>query len=295
MKLDKFDRKIIAARPDGYHSSTRFTDAVMAKIRNGEILSSSVRNMNVTKKETFMMKFKHLPTFAIIAIIIASTLVVSGGAYAAYQLLWPKPEVRLSEPKTSASGRKEVTISFAQCGKQSLASGYELKKNAPITIDEVPMVVKAHCELDAISTWANKEFPHDDGHQPPEMMKAFDRTMLWTSMATHIKSRNDSTLTFAGLTKYHQADTVLEATSKTRYIADGHDVAASAITADDPVVYITSEFSHITPDAGCNAMHCSMSSTPAVKTLVAVVKLSQPFQYYDQLAWQSLAERMACM
>jgi hypothetical protein len=295
MKSDKFDRKIIAARPDGYRSNTLFTDAVMAKVRSGEILSSSVRNMNVTKKETFMMRFKHLPTFAIVAIIIASILVVSGGAYAAYQLLWPKPEVHISEPKTSASGRKEVDISSAKCGKPNYTDGYELKRNATITIDEVPMVVKAHCELDAIDTWANKTFPNSADHMPFDTREPFDMTHIWTSMATHIKSRSSSDITFVGLAKYNQTDSTFNVTSNTRFIADGHDVAASAISADDPVVYITSESSHITPDAGCNGQHCSMSSSDLVKKLVAVVKLSMPFQYYDQFAWQSLAERIVCM
>lgn len=295
MKLDKLDRKIIAARPDGYRSSTHFTDAVMAKVRSGEILSSSVRKMNVTKKETFMMKFKHLPAFAIIAIVVASILLVSGGAYAAYQLLWPKPEVRLSEPKTSASGRKEVDISFAQCGKPNFVAGYELKANATITIDEVPMVVKAHCELDTIEAWGNDTFTSTTQKRPYDMNEEFDSTTVRASMATHIKSRLDSEVTFVGLTKYGQADKTYSVTSKTRFIADGHEVVASAISNDDPVAYITTEASHATPEPGCNSQHCSFSSSVPVSTLVAVVKLSMPFQYYDQFAWQSLAERRACM
>ena len=297
MRLDDFDRKIIAARPSDYPANTHFVDEVMMSIKSNEILSSSVRKMNVTKKETFIMRLKHLPALAIIAIAIASILIVSGGAYAAYQLLWQKPEVNVSRPKISSSGRKEVAISFAQCGSSKLAEGYELKKNATITIDEVPMVVKAQCELGAISTWARKTFPNDDNnpHAPLSTMQPSDSTTLWTSMATHIKSQDTSSITFTGLTKYTQKDTVFNKTSKIRFIADGKDVAAEAITANDPVVYITSNASHMTPNKDCNEQHCSIPSTTPVVTLLAVVKLSMSFEHYDQLAWQSLAERTTCM
>jgi hypothetical protein len=284
MKFDELDKKLIVSRPDKYKSSSRFTDAVMTRLTNNEIFSLSIRNMNVTKQETFMTRIKHLPAFAIIAIVIASLMIVSGGAYAAYQLLWPKPNVHVSEPVTSVSGRKEVAISLAQCGKTNLASQYELKKNAPITIEEVPMVIKAHCELNAIGTWADKAFPHDG---PFTTDKEHDNTHLSVSMATHIKSKDNSSITFAGLTKYNQTDTTLGVTPSTRFIADGHDVTANIITPNDPVIYVTSDV----PNSDCNEEHCSISSTQPIKTLVAVVKLSLPFQYYDQFAWQSLKER----
>ncbi len=298
MKDTYFDALMAATRPKSYHAKTDFTDRVMTSIRSPEILSSQFRKKSVNKKETLFMKLRHLPKFAIVAIAIGALLVVSGSAFAAYQLLWPKPEVHVSQPTTSASGRKEVAISFAQCGSTTLASHYELKSNATITIDEVPMVLKAHCELDAIGAWADTTFPHDG----PGMgigaggasMTEHDSTYVNVSLATHVKAKDAQSITFEGLTKYNQTDTTMTPTSATRYIADGRDVTADGIQVGDAVAYVTSNVAHYTPSSTCNATTCSMTGKPVSSTLVAVVKLDQPFQYYDQLAWQSLSEVTVC-
>ena len=296
MKEHMFDMHLIATRPENYSIRTDFTDQVMDAIQSSEILSDRVRKMNVNKKETFIMKLHHLPKLAVLVIAIGSLVILSGVAYASYQLLWPKPEVHTSGPTTSASGRQAVAISLAQCGGSKLGSRYELKKNATITVDEIPMVVKAQCELGAIDTWARATFPNNDT-QPPKGLAdgmPYDRVTLSTSMATHIKSRSDSSMTFAGLTKYNQPDTTLSIAPETQFIADGHAVLANAITANDPIAYVTSSSIHFQPNGECNNQQCNMSGNPTSSKLVAVVKLSQPFQYYDQLAWQSLTEIVAC-
>lgn len=295
MKFDALDIRLIAARPLSYKSDAAFTDKVMSNLNRPEILSDSLRNMNVTKKETFMAKIKRLPALAIVAIILGIALVLSGSAYAVYQLLWAKPEVHVSAPTTSVSGRQEVAISFAQCGDpNALATKYELKKKATITIDDVPHVVQAHCELDAIGSWAASTYGSSMGEGTTAANQAYDRIMVAPSMATTIKSKDDATITFVGLTKYNQTDTTLSFTKDTRVIVDGHDAKLSDISLTDPVVYITKDVSHMTPGPNCTEQSCSMSGKQVSNELVAVVKLSQPLKYYDQLAWQSLAERNNC-
>lgn len=295
MKDIRFDALIIATRPDTYRIDTSFTDKVMASVGYSEILSAQIRKKGVNKKETLFMKLRHLPKLAIVAIAIGGLLVLSGTAFAAYQLLWPKPTVHVSAPTTSVGGRQEVAISLAQCGDSTLASHYELKSNATITIDEVPSVVKAHCELDAIGTWADATFPHDERFASFNTAKEYDTVQVNTAMATHIKSQTADSITFTGLTKYNQTDTTFATSAKTRYIADGRDVSAKDITVDDPVVYVTSQVEHMTQSADCSPQHCSTSGKPVSTELVAVIKLSLPFQYYDQFAWQSLTERDNCM
>ena len=295
MKDSRFEALLAAARPKNIHANDDFTDEVMSSIHSSEILSSQIRKKSVNKKETLFMKLRHVPKFAIIAIAIGALLVVSGSAYAAYQLLWPKSHVEISQPTTSVSGRQEVAISFADCGSGSLTSQYELKSNATITIDEVPGVVKAHCELNAITTWADATFPHDKHFAPFRTDKEYDSVLLNTSMSTHIKSSDTSSITFTGLTKYNRTDETFTTSSKTRYIAGGMDVSAKDITLSDPVVYVTSEVNHITQSANCSPQHCSSSGKPVSKELLAVVKLSLPFQNYDQFAWQSLSERITCI
>ena len=296
MKDFRFDAQIIAARPVHYKTNQVFTDAVMDSVKHSEILSSSLRKMNVNKKETLFMKFKHLPRIAVIAIAIGALLVVSTGAYAAYQLLWPKPEVTVSEPTVSQNGRQEVSLSFAQCGDSRMADRYELKRNATITQDQIAGVVRAQCELQAIGTWAQATFPHDNKMPQTKAGVSYDSVRVSVSMATHIKARGSDSITFTGLKKYgDQPDKTLPITGVTRYIADGRDVKQDAITENDPVVYITSDMTRMTPDADCNEKHCSISGSNFKQELIAVVKLSAPFENYDQFAWQSLTEKLVCM
>lgn len=294
MKDIRFEALLHAARPDNAKSNPDFTDKVMSAIAKPEIFSAQLRNMSVNKKETLFMKFKHLPKLAIMAIAVGALLVVSGGAYAAYQLLWPKPEVHVSEPTTSVSGREEVAISLAQCGDSDLGLRYELKKNATISIEDVPNVIKARCELDTIGTWAKKTFLPENYRMPFYEDREYDELNINVAMATHLKARTDTSLTFEGLTKYNQTDVTMDTSESVRYIANGTDVKAETIREGDAVVYVVKEKQHMVPQ-NCTPQHCSIQPTESSKMLVAVVKLSMPFEYYDQLAWQSLAERQACI
>lgn len=295
MKDLRFDALIVASRPAHHHADKQFTDKVMRSLPSSEILSSSIRRMNVTKKETFMTKIKRLPAFALVAIVLGAALLVSGSAYAAYQLLWQKPEVHVSAPTKSISGRDEVAISLKQCGDSRLASRYELKRNATITVDQVEGVVKARCELDTIGTWAQKEFgTPGNSRMKPGVTTPYDSEYVDLSMATHIKNRDTSSITFVGLSKYNQPDKTLALNDGVRYFADGKEVKANTITENDPIVVITRYRQRMTPEEGCNEMHCGISGALLGEDLLAVVKLSLPFENYDQFAWQSLTERADC-
>ncbi len=295
MKDSRFEALLHAARPHTAPRNTEFTDKVMSSIKSHEIFSAHVRNMSVNKKETLFMKFRHLPKFAIIAIALGALLLVSGGAYAAYQLLWQKPEVHVSEPTTSVSGREEVVISLAQCGDGAgLGSRYELKKNATIRAEDVPKVLEARCELAAINTWAQKAFLPEGYRAPFHNDREYDALEVYVASATHIKTRDVSSITFEGQNKYNLAEVTIHTPSSVRYIADGKEVTSNDISSNDPVVYITKSKTHMVPQ-NCTPQHCSIQPTELSKELVAVVKLSLPFEYYDQLAWQSLTERQVCM
>lgn len=294
MKDLRFEALIIASRPASRHQNKYFTDKVMRSLHSPEILSSSLRRMSVTKKETFMAKIKKLPAFALVAIVIGATLLLSGSAYAAYQLLWQKPEVHVSAPTKSVSGRDEVAISLKQCGDSKLASRYELKRNATITVDQVADVVKARCELDAIGTWMKKEFGGSESRMRPGVRTAYDSEYVSGSMATHIKTRDATSITFVGLSKYNQPDKTFTNSASVRYFADGREVKADAITESDPIVVITRYRERMTPEEGCNEMHCSISGALLGEDLLAIVKLTLPFENYDQFAWQSLTERTEC-
>lgn len=295
MKDYRFDALISAARTKHYKARSSFTDRVMSLVQSPEILSAHVRKMNVTKKETFIMKLNHLPKFAIVAIALGALLVFSTGVYAAYQLLWPKPHAEVSTMTTSVSGRNEVSIPFSQCGNTTMAQRYELKKNATITPDQIAGVVQAQCELQAITSWANETYRQDNryGQQPPQN-KPYNLKQLNFPVATKIKSRDSSSITFTGLEKYGQNDATFKLTKDIRYIANGVDVTADKITETDPVVYISMQTIRMTPQPGCNDKHCGSTGNVAGNTLLAIVKLNLPIENYDQLAWQSLTERATC-
>ena len=293
MKDHLLDARLTAARPKNHKGDSAFTDKVMANIKSPEILSSAVRNMDVNKKETFIMKFKHLPKFAVVAIGLAVALALSGTAYATYQLLWPNPDASVSKPTTSTSGRTEVSLLFSSCGEAQAPERYELKRDASINKDQIEGVVKAQCELQAINEWAMKTYKQgkDGGFGD-----ARTTPVPQVSAATHILTKTDASVTFAGQEKYRTSATTLEVSKDVRYIANGMDVAPSNITSNDPVVYVTLSATKQTPKEDCTTDACrEFGEYRGVQTLVAIVKLDKPFENYDQFAWQSLTERSVCI
>jgi len=292
MKDLDFDALLLAAKPDDYLADTKFTDTVMQKVQHSEILLSAVRKMDVNKKETFIMKFKHLPRIAIVAIALGALVVVSTGAYAAYQLLWAKPEVHVIESKTSVSGRDEVLLSTSGCDTTS-STRYELKKGATIEADRISAVVQAHCELQAIENWAQQLYgdqamPGLNGLE--NNSKPVRQTIVVTSMATHLQMKQENSLTFAGLDTYGWPKNTLKADKNVKYIVDGKNSTADEIKEGDPVVYVATGNISMTRNQNGSI---DTDNNPE-RTLVAVIKLSMPFEDYDQFAWQSLSERETC-
>lgn len=288
MKHDTFERQLISARPDTSLVNQEFTDAVMEKIAHPEIFASQIRSMNVTKKETFMTKFKQLPRLAIIAIALGGLLLVSGTAYAAYQLFWAKPLVQLDQTGTSPSGREEVRLSLKQCGNVSTQQ-YELKRDATITADRIPAVVQAQCEIRAIEAWAQETYG-EPYTVPPQDVESYEQLSVFVSMPTRLESKQQDLLTFAALSKYSTAREVFTPTDTVRYINNGQESELSSINQGDPVVYVMKTKMTLTKVGEGRFSGGGMPD----KELVAVVKLSMPFEDYDQFAWQSIAEREIC-
>lgn len=288
MKYDNFERKIIASRPNGYEMNHSFADKVMEKINHPEILSNRIRTMNVTKKETFMTKLKHLPKIAVVAIVLGAILILSGTAYATYQLFWAKPSVHLEQLTTSTSGREEAILSTNECGPLT-AQHYELKKGATITADRIPAIVQAQCELKSIDSWAQSVYQDVSTPQPKDG-SPYDETFARVSMATHLQSIQKDSITFAAIDKYQMPATTFATSPSVKYIVNGKEDSLSSIHTGDVVAYVVTSKLHLTQtkDGGYSG-----GGMPA-QTLVAVVKLSMPFEDYDQLAWQSLSERSPC-
>jgi hypothetical protein len=289
MKYNNFERKLIASRPHDYVANQAFADRVMEKINNPEILGTQMRSMNVTKKETFMTKLKHLPKLAVVAIVLGALLILSGTAYATYQFFWAKPSVHLDQLTTSTSGREEAILSTKECGPLA-AQHYELKNGATITADRIPAIVEAQCELKSIDTWAQSVYQDVSTPQPKDG-SPYDETFVRVSMATHLQAIQKDSVTFAAIDKYAMPAQSFATSPSVKYIVNGKEDKQSSIHTGDVVAYVVTSKLHLTQtkDGGYSG-----GGMPA-QTLVAVVKLSMPFEDYDQLAWQSLAERSPCI
>ncbi|RYF27088.1 MAG: hypothetical protein EOO17_06425, partial [Chloroflexi bacterium] len=154
MKKLSIEQQILAARPTRSTNDIAFTNTVMDAVRGRELISSQFRTKNVNQKETFMMKLKNLHKPALVAIALAVTLATAGTAYAVYQL-WPKPSVETSQPSTNQTGRIETSAKLENCGDQQRnQSKYEIKKGSAILAEQVPQILQAYCELQAIQKWA---------------------------------------------------------------------------------------------------------------------------------------------
>lgn len=288
MNYSDLERKIIAARPHTSAANRRFTDAVMANITTPEIFTHQIRSMNVTNKETFMMKLKHLPKLAVVAIALGALLIISGTAYATYQLLWTKPSVTLDHLTTSPSGREEALLITKDCGSFT-AQRYELKKNATITADRIPAIVQAQCELRAIDTWAQDIY--GQSHMPDvDGSASYTYTHAMVSMATHLQRAQGDEVTFAAYDKYGIPAVTLKTSPSVTYIVNGKEANASALHEGDVVAYVTTSTIVMTKNENGGYSGSGMPE----HTLVAIVKLSMPFADYDQFAWQSLSERQTC-
>ena len=150
---------IAAARPVDYASQTsRFTDAVMKKIHNPEIVSNVVRRMSVNKKETLSMKLKHLPTLAIVAITIGLVVAFAGTTYAIVQTVKQLTGVSVTQSGVNEFGRQQLQVAFDSCDTQKKkGTTYELKADSGLSAEDGARVLQARCDIDAMEAWLRQD------------------------------------------------------------------------------------------------------------------------------------------
>lgn len=130
--------------------------------------------------------------------------------------------------------------------------------------------------------------PDLDGLEPNS--KPVRQTIVVTSMATHLQTKQGNSLTFAGLDKYGWPENTLKADKNVKYIVDGKNSTVDQIKEGDVVAYVATGNITMTRNQDGSI---DTGNNPN-RTLVAVIKLSMPFEDYDQFAWQSLSERETC-
>lgn len=293
--MNHFDMKLIETSPDWSECDTGFTERVMDDVRKSrDIFSSQIRRTSIISNErTLFMKLRHLPKVALISLALAGLLLVSGTAYAAYQL-WPQLNGHTTPPKIDSSGRQTTSV-LGNCADALSGKTYELKKGAPITKDEMGSVITAQCQVNAFTNWAMKksgEKIKKFGDNP--LNGSIRQEVMPASLATHIENITPHYVTFAALSKYQQPTSKAVVDAKTLYVIKDQLAKAQDFKAGDPIVYVLGQTVKYTNLPGCTSDHCSSSGDVISQRVIAIMKLDLPFASYDQFAWQSLIEIVPC-
>ena len=294
MKDEHLNGLLIEARPKGYISNHVFTDQVMNSLQPPAIFTRQIRKMNVNKKETFIMKFKHLPKFALVAIVLAALAVTGGTTYALYKALWEQPSVTVNESTTNQFGRTQVVASFKNCSNQSDQTTFEIKRGSTLDPSEIGKILQARCEIEALREWsgANK-FPGGPDPSIREAEGTSSTVMVTVSpVASKIVSLDSTKLMLTG-DEYNTPKEPLVLTSETQYIVEGQQVSAEVIKPGDNILYLTDQTNTFVTKKVDNGYDTTSSVTKEVTT--GVIKVDLPLEYYGTGKQNQIAEREPCM
>lgn len=299
MKNVTSEQLFIASSPATDHVMTPFIDAVMSRIQRDAPLHRQFPKPLRRKKQSLLQRLRHMPAFALFAIVLLALVAVSGTAYAVIQL-WPKPHVELKPAVKNQFGRSQVIASFDNCSDQPKNSTFEIKKGSTLDPKELPQVLQARCEKKEIEKWANDNKLTSTG---------LDRHMRgstgitkegdiedWgqvSSVASKVVSITPSALSLTG-DEYNSPKEPLVLTSATKFIVNGNEAKREDIKPGDAVLFIK-----------WDKRQYKFSSTPVqaepvllgqlIESKVTyVIKVDLPFEYYGPTKQNQIIEREAC-
>jgi hypothetical protein len=249
------DQALIASHETGDGINTAFVDRVMKTI------NSPARPRPFAMFTTW--RHMHRLAFAIMA--IAALALVSGTAYAAYQL-WLKPHAQVQHFGQNQYGRNEALVTFQNC-KDSASTTYEVKSSSQLTAEQLSQLLQAKCEMDAITAWANA--------QEPSGLHAI--TALYPGAFT-VESINGDTYELHGKLE----DRTVTITKDTAFIVHGMQVGREAIHVGDTVGYV--EKNSYAPGGGW----------PTERKSIAIVALELPAKMYEIDLQNQVAKRQDC-
>ncbi len=99
------EQRLISARPEGHPSNPVFVQRTLTAIKtegSDETFSQVLRTIDIPKKENLFMRLKSLSKPTLIGLALLGTLLLSGGAYAAYHAIH-KPAVPQPTPHHAVS------------------------------------------------------------------------------------------------------------------------------------------------------------------------------------------------
>ena len=274
----KIEARIIASRPHSSKSNTEFSEAVMNKITN-------------KKQPRFLLLLRRSPLAMALTAIIAIAL-ISGTAYAATSYLWPQLMPGISAPQKSTSGRTSVIVT--NCSDANTPNRYELKKGSLVTNDKINDVVKAKCELDAVSSWANKLYPAPSlgGNVDNKPGSTQIRTFITPGlMAVQIGKIDANSLTVrdsGSLVEYS-----VSISPETKVIVNGQYAKLSQLSVGDAITLVTEASTTTRNQADCTDTHCNADIVSTTTKTLAIVKLTYSFDTFRSIS--SLVESEHCI
>lgn len=260
MSKPTIEQQILAARPSRSMQNVAFTDAVMQKLQNREIISSQFRRTNVKQKETFIMKLRTLPVFALIAIVLGAGMLLTGTVYAVVETI--KSNIKVNESGTNQFGRNQLNVTMKNCdnvNKESVT--YELKRGGNLSTDDGAKTLQARCEIDTINAWFTK-------NNPVDFPTRFQLEGVDTVLAV-----DDSTITFKKTGKK-------EIAANSKFLSGFDEIAKKDIKAGVKVFIYPSAISN--------------SAEDLTKQPLRVFLLTQDAKYYGSDLQSYVNERGTC-
>ncbi|TAH37485.1 hypothetical protein EYC59_00010 [Candidatus Saccharibacteria bacterium] len=174
-KQPTLEQQLIAAG-QGKGSNDTFVRHTMQAIEKASASAAFASALTPQKPRRYT--FIHLTKVGLVALIFAACALVSGTAYAVYNL-WLKPsaEVQSVEKKY---GRDQAQISLKNCQLQASEDvTVEITKGTDGTAEEAAQNLAAQCEVEAIMGWAMQSFGLGAGSvQEPFTVRDVDATSL---------------------------------------------------------------------------------------------------------------------
>ena len=280
----KLEHKIIAARPKTAQTNSTFTDNVMLKIEAKQ------------PRRKLALLFRKSPAFAVLVSVIA-LVAITGTAYAISYVI-PLLNVSVTKPAATTSGRQSVEVFSNECSEIS-GKKYELKKVAPFGAEKIADVVKAECNLEAISNWADAQYPNASlfTHAPPS---AHDTTpsKVFTDIqrmdfieAFKIKTLTPTSITFEDPGNQDREITLV-ITANTKFIVDHQYKTRSDLKVGDAVAYVNIKRVTEKNNDDCTPQSCGTTIISATDELLDVIKLDMPYENYGKFG--SLSELAPC-
>ncbi|MEO5950019.1 MAG: hypothetical protein ABIQ04_01075 [Candidatus Saccharimonadales bacterium] len=263
MKDMRLSGMLIAAKSKKYELNHIFTDKVMDSLHPSAIFTKQIRSMNVNKKETFVMKLKHLPRMTAILLAFGALFLLTGTTYAVVKTVESLAQVKVNQTGTNTFGREELNVNLENCGgKTTDGTKYELTKGSGLSNDDAARTLQARCDVDAINNWI---LAH------PQWSSSLP-FLAYSSKADTISSINSDSITL-------KEGGVKKLTNDMVVVYDNNEVSKDTLKVGDSVI--------VFPDASSQLM----TKTPLPLSIFVV---SQPTKYYSHDYQSYVNERGHC-